>query len=106
MPDFLLRLFIPILLLTWSALPQAQEVHVESERVTEHNGMLSVCGTGAGMAPCRDRNGETYAEEIRGPDIHAESSDELAEQAERLRNESPEELERTITEMEQGSRPY
>jgi hypothetical protein len=84
---------------------QAQEV--ESERVTEENGVVvNVCGTGEGMQPCRDADGQTYAEELRGPDIQAESDSELAAQAAKIRNESPEDLDRTITEMEEGSEPY
>lgn len=81
------------------------QAQVVEERITERNGLYTVCGNGEGMQPCRDRNGMTYAEEMHGPDIQAESSEELAEQAERIRNESPEELEATITELEQGHEP-
>ncbi|MEP5764480.1 MAG: hypothetical protein ABJ308_07795 [Halieaceae bacterium] len=85
---------------------QAQVVQESMTRVTERDGIVEVCGEGNGLAACRDRNGQTYAEEIAGPDVQAESSGELANQAARIRNESPEELEKTITEMEQGSQPY
>ena len=95
------NLFAALLLLA-SLVTHAQVVE---ERTTVENGMATVCGNGEGMQPCRDRNGMTYEEEIRGPDIQAESSDELAAQAERIRNESPEELKETISEMEQGTEP-
>jgi len=55
---------------------------------------------GEGLAHCRDINGETYEEEVAGPDVEAESNSELAGQAAKIRNESPEELRETITEME------
>ena len=60
---------------------------------------------GDGLAPCRDENGETFQEEIKGPDIDSESTDELANEAARIRNESPEQLQQTIGEMEQGINP-
>ena len=37
------------------------------ERVTEENGFYEACGEGAGLSPCRDINGQTYDEEVRGP---------------------------------------
>ena len=88
-----------------ASLSSHAQVEVTSERITERNGLYTVCGNGEGMQPCRDRAGETYEEEMHGPDIQAEGSEELAEQAERIRNESPEELEATITEMELGHEP-
>lgn len=75
------------------------------ERITDENGFLKACGTGDGLSPCRDADGETYAEEIKGPDIDSESTDELAAEAKRIRNESPEQLEHTISELEQGINP-
>jgi hypothetical protein len=83
----------------------SSQAQVVEERVTERNGMYTVCGNAEGMQPCRDRDGMTYEEEMHGPDIQAESSEELAEQAARIRDESPEELEATITELEQGHEP-
>jgi hypothetical protein len=75
------------------------------ERVPDENGFLHSCGVGDGLAPCRDVNGETFEDEIKGPDIDSESTDELASEAARIRNESPEQLQRTIGEMEQGINP-
>lgn len=98
---------LPLLLaaLVLLATTQAIRAQVVEERTTVENGMMTVCGNGEGMQACRDRNGMTYEEEIRGPDIQAESSDELAAQAARIRNEPPEELEKTISEMERGEVP-
>ncbi|MEE4193506.1 MAG: hypothetical protein V2I66_18145 [Halieaceae bacterium] len=93
---------LAVLLLATGLTSHAQVVE---EREIERNGMYTVCGNAEGMQPCRDRNGMTYEEEMHGPDIQAESSDELAAQAERIRNESPEELEETIKEMEQDHEP-
>lgn len=78
---------------------------IVEERVTEENGVYSVCGEGDGLNPCRDVNGETYDEEIRGPAVKSESSGELAAEAAKLRNESPAEFEDSIEAMEQGYNP-
>lgn len=79
--------------------------NVVEESVTYENGAIEVCGEGDGLTPCLDANGQTYAEEIKGPSLDSESEDELAAEAARIRAESPEELERTIGEMEQGYNP-
>ena len=79
--------------------------NVVEERVTYENGAVKVCGEGDGLEACRDANGQTYAEEVRGPDIATESDDELAAEAARIRAESPAELNKTIGEMEQGYNP-
>ena len=81
------------------------ETELVEERVTEHNGVVETCGEGAGLSPCRNMMGQTYEEEISGPSINEESTEELAEGAARIRHESPQELERTISDMEQGMNP-
>ena len=78
---------------------------IVEERVDERNGVYQTCGEGGGLSPCRDINGETYDEEVRGPTINEESNAELAAEAARIRNESPEELEKTISNLEQGINP-
>ena len=84
----------------------AQEVgNVVEERVTYDGGGIRVCGEGDGLGPCRDANGQTYAEEVHGPDLNSESADELAAEAARIRAESPAQLEQTIGEMEKGYNP-
>lgn len=75
------------------------------ERISDENGFIQACGEGDGLAPCRDYNGETYNEEVRGPSINSESTDELAAEAARIRHESPAQLQQTIGEVEQGINP-
>jgi hypothetical protein len=101
-----MRGLYPILLLACLPLQlaNAQSGLVE-ERITQENGFIDTCGEGAGLDPCRDVNGETYDEEVRGPNINMESDDELAAEAARVRHESPEELQKTIGKLEQGVNP-
>jgi hypothetical protein len=83
----------------------SSETNVVQERVTVENGAVNVCGEGDGLDPCRDANGQTYAEEVRGPSMDSESDDELAGEAARIRAESPAQLNKTIGEMERGYNP-
>ena len=84
----------------------AQSVgNVVGERVTYEGGVVRVCGQGGGLDPCLDANGQTYAEEVRGPSIDSESEDQLMAEAARIRAESPEQLHQTIGEMEKGYNP-
>lgn len=87
------------------AVTVASQAQIVEERVTEENGIVTTCGEGGGLNPCRDVNGATYDEEIRGPSVKSETSSQLAEEAARLRNESPEEFEDSIEAMEQGYQP-
>jgi hypothetical protein len=75
------------------------------ERVSDENGFIQACGVGDGLSPCRDYNGETYDEEVRGPSIDSESTDELAAEAARIRHENPAQLQQTIGELEQDINP-
>jgi hypothetical protein len=86
-------------------LPLLAQSGIVEERVSNEDGFIQTCGEGAGLSPCRDINGETYDEEVRGPSINQESTDELAAEAAHIRNESPAELEKTIGELEQGINP-
>ena len=78
---------------------------IVEERTTVVNGVYESCGTGEGMPACRDINGETYGEEIKGQTLESETNGELAADAAHIRNESPEELERTIRDLEDGVHP-
>lgn len=86
------------------AQPDASTNIVE-ERVTVENGLVEVCGEGGGLNPCLDANGQTYTQETHGPGINDESESTLAAEAARIRAESPEELNKTISEMEKGYNP-
>ncbi len=90
---FLAALFL--LCASTSALSQIVE-----ERVTERNGVYEACGVGEGLSACRDYNGETYEDETGPRDVKLLTDDKMAAEAARIRNESPAELEATITEME------
>jgi len=76
---------------------------VEGERVTVEDGEVSLCGEGNGLPECRDFTGETYSEELK---YKAPSDDQMAEEAEKVRAESPEELDRTISGMEDNPAEY
>lgn len=81
------------------------EGNVVEECVTYEGGAVRVCGEGNGLSPCLDANGQTYKEEVHGPDLDSESDDELAAEAARIRAENPAGLNKTIGEMEQGYNP-
>ena len=76
---------------------------VEGERVTVDNGIVSVCGEGDGLPECRDFNGETYSEELK---YKTPTDEQMEQEADKVRKESPEELEKTITEMENNPGEY
>lgn len=81
------------------------DTNIVEEKVTYDNGAVEVCGEGDGLDPCLDANGQTYAQEVKGPGIDDESESELAAEAARVRAESPEQLNKTISEMEEGYNP-
>jgi hypothetical protein len=64
-----------------------------------------VCGEGEGLDPCLDANGQTYEQEVHGPSIDDESDTELENEAARVRAETPEQLDETIKEVEEGDNP-
>jgi hypothetical protein len=72
---------------------------VEGERVTVENGEVRFCGEGNGLPECRDYNNLTYGENLK---YRAPTDDQLAEEASKVRAESPQELEETISELEQS----
>lgn len=75
---------------------------VYEERITERNGIEYACGEGPGLEPCRDANGETYEQELNQDGyIGLEGTDQLEADAQRIRNESPEEAEQTTEQLEQ-----
>lgn len=78
-----------ILLLLLSGQPGWAQSGLVEERISNENGIIRTCGEGAGLSPCRDINGETYDEEVRGPSIDSESTQELAAEAAKIRHESP-----------------
>ncbi len=72
---------------------------VEGERVTIDNGMVDVCGEGNGLPECRDYNNRTYSENL---EYKTPTDSQMESEASKVRSESPEQLERTISELEQN----
>lgn len=81
----------------------AGNTEVEGARVTDDDGIISVCGEGDGLPECRDYNGETYSEELK---YKTPTDKQMEQEAEKVRRESPEELEKTISEMESNPGEY
>ncbi len=82
-----------------------EEGNIVGEKITVEGGAIKVCGEGGGLDPCLDAQGQTYAQEVRGPGIDDETEATLAAEAARIRAQSPEELNKTISEMEKGYNP-
>lgn len=76
---------------------------VEGERVTVDDGIVSVCGEGNGLPECRDYNGETYSEELK---YKTPTDKQMEQEADKVRHESPEQLDKTISEMESNPGEY
>jgi hypothetical protein len=78
----------------------AGNTEVEGERVTLQNGVVTdVCGEGNGLPECKDYNNRTYSENLE----YKEPTDKQMEgEAAKVRTESPAELKRTISELEQN----
>lgn len=81
------------------------ETNVVEESVTVQDGAVKVCGEGEGLEPCLDANGQTYAQEVKGPDLDDESESEMEAEAARVRAETPAQLNQTIDVVEKGYNP-
>lgn len=77
-------------------------VDVVEERVTYDHGMVTECGEGAGLNPCLDARGRTTAEELDPNYVDDQTNDEMLKSSAEIKNESPEELERTIKALEES----
>jgi hypothetical protein len=72
---------------------------IEGERVTVGpNGVENVCGEGNGLPECTDYNNLTYSENL---EEKAPTDKEMEKEAAKVRAETPQELDKTITELEQ-----
>ena len=73
---------------------------VEEERVTVGpNGVENVCGEGDGLPACKDYNNLTYSENLQE---RAPTDPEMEKEAAKVRAETPAELDKTISELEQN----
>lgn len=78
----------------------ADNPEVVGERVTVGpNGVVNVCGEGNGLPECKDYNNLTYSENLQE---RAPTDKEMEKEAAKVRAETPAELEKTITELEQN----
>jgi hypothetical protein len=91
--------------LSFSNANAQEEGNIVGQKITVENGAVKVCGEGDGLNPCLDAQGQTYEQEVHGPGIDNEAENNLAAEAARIRAESPDELNKTIREMEQGYNP-
>lgn len=90
---------VPFVLCTLLITGCAGSSDVEGERVTVENGIVNVCGEGNGLPECRDYNNLTYSENLK---YKAPTDQQMEKEASKVRTESPEELEKTISELEQN----
>jgi hypothetical protein len=73
---------------------------VEGERVTVGpNGAVNVCGEGNGLPECKDYNNLTYSENLKEK---APTDAQMEKEAAKIRAETPEQLNKTISELEQN----
>ena len=72
----------------------------EAETVVEPDGVVETCGQGDGLNPCRDAEGETWKHDDDPDYIKLDSTQQLEQSSAEIRNESPQELEKTIQQIE------
>ncbi len=79
----------------------AGKTEVQGERMTIGPGgaVIDDCGEGASLPECRDYNNLTYSENL---EYNAPTDEQMEKEAAKVRAESPEQLERTISDLEQN----
>ncbi|MDO9320899.1 MAG: hypothetical protein Q7U01_04640 [Pseudomonas sp.] len=78
-------LLVPALL-CWSLLG-CDGSNVVEERITDDNGVISACGQGDGLSACKSFQGAT-------------SNQQMTDEANQIRNESPAEVEQSVELLE------
>ena len=78
-------LFVPALLCL--SLLGCDGSNVVEERITDDNGVISACGQGGGLSACKSFQGAT-------------SNQQMTDEANQIRNESPAEVEESIELLE------
>ncbi|MBX9756697.1 MAG: hypothetical protein K2X80_18200 [Pseudomonadaceae bacterium] len=61
--------------------------NVVAERITDNNGVISACGEGDGLSACKSFQGAT-------------SNQQMTDEANQIRNESPAEVEQSVELLE------
>ena len=98
MRSTLATVFTAMLLLGAGNLARASDV-VE-EGAVDDDGIVEECGDGPGLSPCRDADGETWKHADDPDYIKEDSTQQLDKSSAQIRNESPQELEKTIEQIE------
>jgi hypothetical protein len=98
MRSTLTTVFVALLLLGAGNFARAGDV-VEEESVDD-DGVVETCGEGDGLNPCRDAEGETWKHADDPDYIKEDSTQQLDKSSAAIRNESPQELEKTIEQIE------
>lgn len=73
---------------------------VVEETTVDDDGVVETCGEGDGLNPCRDADGETYNHADDPNYIKLDSTQQLEQSSEQIRDESPKDLEKTIQQIE------
>ena len=96
-PAFRVAAFAALLIA--NACAYADDVVVE-ETTMEPDGVVETCGSGDGLNPCRDADGETWKHADDPDYIKVDSTQQLEQSSAAIRAESPKELEKTIQQIE------
>ena len=94
-----LRLAALAALLIANACARADDV-VEETTAVEPDGVVETCGSGDGLNPCRDAQGETWKHADDPDYIKVDSTQQLEQSSAAIRAETPQELEKTIQQIE------
>jgi hypothetical protein len=73
---------------------------VEEEETVGPGGVVETCGSGDGLNPCRDADGETWKHADDPDYIKVDSTQQLEQSSAAIRAENPKELEKTIQQIE------
>jgi hypothetical protein len=73
---------------------------VVEETTVDDDGVVEECGDGPGLQPCRDAGGETWKHADDPDYIKVDSTQQLEQSSQQIRDESPKELEQTIEQIE------
>lgn len=73
---------------------------VVEETTVDDDGIVEECGDGPGLQPCRDAEGETWKHADDPNYIKLDSTQQLEQSSQQIRDESPKDLEKTIEQIE------
>jgi len=73
---------------------------VEEDTTVGPGGVVETCGSGDGLNPCRDADGETWKHADDPNYIKVDSTQQLEQSSAAIRAEDPKQLEKTIQQIE------